>query len=198
MAQPTQLNPTEQDALVKQIGLALLRAAPTGWASLAAGYRAIGRYTEVTGRVTYDSGATDDLAVAPEIVGLFARLRAGMYREGRGTWFNARYTLDKPSAYNLEYDRDEPQWINPPPPPAYADELRTFPRDEENVPEWLVRRMATLKPPFRVARIFDGPGPAGRPSVNRPPLDTAADVQRYLDSAPVLGPGRGFDVDHLD
>ncbi|OLR90543.1 glycohydrolase toxin TNT-related protein [Actinokineospora bangkokensis] len=200
MAQPTQLNPTEQDALVKQIGLALLRAAPEGWQSITVEYRALGRYTEVVGRVAFAGGGTEPVPIAQETAALFGRLRAGMYREGRGTWYNARYQLDQPSAYNLEYDRDEPQWTNPPPPPAYADDLRTFPRDEENVPEWLTRRMAALKPPFRVARIFDGPGPDGRPSVNRPPV-TDADreaVLRYLDSAPLPLPPRGYDTDLLD
>ena len=129
MAQPTQLNPTEQDALVKQIGLALLRAAPADWQSIAVEYRALGRYAEATGKLTRADATSTDLKVSPEIAVLFARLRAGMYREGRGTWYNARYQLDQPSAYNLEYDRDEPQWINPPPPPAYADDLRTFPRE---------------------------------------------------------------------
>ena len=200
MAQPTQLNPTEQDALVKQIGLALLRAAPENWKSIGVEYRALGRYTETAARVTFQDETVEPLQVAQETAALFGRLRAGMYREGRGTWYNARYQLDQPSAYNLEYDRDEPQWLTPPPPPAYADDLRTFPRDEENVPEWLVRRMAALKPPFRVARIFDAPGPDGRPSVNRPPVDEAdrEALLRYLDGAPLPLPARGFDTDLLD
>ena len=91
-----------------------------------------------------------------------------MYREGRGTWFNARYVLDHPSSYNLEYDREEPRWNLAPPAQAYSDELRMFPRSEENVPEWLMRRMSGVgaeqpAPRFRVARIFDGQDASGRP-----------------------------------
>ncbi|SDH61242.1 hypothetical protein SAMN05192558_12227, partial [Actinokineospora alba] len=200
MAQPTQLNPTEQDALVKQIGLALLRAAPADWHSITVDYRALGRYAEAVGKVIFADETTEELKVSPEIAVLFGRLRSGMYRDGRGTWYNARYQLDQPSAYSLEYDRDEPRWTNPPPPPAYADDLRTFPRDEQNVPEWLMRRMAGLKPPFRVARIFDGPGAGGRPVINRPPIDEGEreDILRYLDGAPLALPARGFDTDHLD
>ncbi|WP_285612728.1 TNT domain-containing protein [Actinokineospora globicatena] len=201
MALPTQLNPTEQDALVKQIGLALLRVAPQRWASIVVEYRATGRYMETVGQVTVqDKDGAEDLPVSPDITMLFSRLRAGMYREGRGTWFNARYQLDQPSAYNLEYDRDEPKWIQPPPPPAFADDLRIFPRDEENVPEWLARRLAALKPPFRVARIFDGKGPNGRPLVNRPQVDDTEReaLLRFLDEAPLALPHRGLDTDHLD
>ncbi|MFC5286176.1 glycohydrolase toxin TNT-related protein [Actinokineospora guangxiensis] len=199
MVAPTQLNPTEQDALVKQIGLALLRAAPADWTSVEVAFRAIGRYSEVRGQVSFGEERTAEFPITPEVANLFVRLRAGMYREGRGTWFNARYQLDRPAAYNLEYDRDEPHWQHQPPPPAFVDELRMFPREEENVPEWLARRLAALQPPFRTARMFDGMGPAG-PVINRPPLDAdeREQVQRYLDAAPLALPARGYDTDHLD
>jgi hypothetical protein len=214
MVQPTQLDPTEQDALVKQIGLALLRSAPEDWDQITVYYRAVGRYAEAEGEIVYDNDETGDWPVPQEIGALFARLRAGMYREGRGTWFNARYRLDHPSSYNLDYDREEPGWTVLPPPAAFADELRMFPRAEGNTPDWLRRRAAgTPAPPavsvpmasapptrFRVARIFDGPGADGRPAVNRPPVPDAdrAGVLGYLNSAPVIMQGRGLDVDHLD
>ncbi len=120
MAQPTQLTPTEQDALVKQIGLAMLRVAPEDWEQLTVDYRAVGRYAESTGQVTYSDGHAEPWTMPADLRGLFTRLRAGMYREGRGTWFNARYRLDHPSSYNLEYDREEPVWDAPPPPQAQA------------------------------------------------------------------------------
>ncbi|UQS22488.1 glycohydrolase toxin TNT-related protein [Amycolatopsis thermalba] len=205
MAQPTtQLNATEQDTLVKQIGLALLRAAPRDWRRVTATYRAVGRYHELSGEVLLEDGSAQEWMATHDIATLFGRLRAGMYREGRGTWFNARYQLDHPSSYNLEYDRDEPRWDLMPPPQAYADELRMFPRSEDNVPEWLMRRMAGLAPEqpgprFRIARIFDGHEPSGRPVLNRPELD-ADEQQRvleYLNNAPVVRAERGFDLDRL-
>ncbi|MEU6646266.1 TNT domain-containing protein [Saccharomonospora sp. NPDC046836] len=203
MALPTQLNATEQDTLVKQIGLSLLRAAPRDWRRVTAEYRAVGRFHELTGEVVAADGATQEWMATHDIATLFGRLRAGMYREGRGTWFNARYQLDHPSSYNLEYDREEPDWDLAPPPQAYADELRMFPRSEENVPDWLMRRMAGLGPErpgprFRLARIFDGAGPNG-PVINRPELDAEEQSRLldYLDGAPVVVPGRGYDIDRL-
>ncbi|GAA1947485.1 TNT domain-containing protein [Amycolatopsis minnesotensis] len=205
MAQPTtQLNATEQDTLVKQIGLALLRAAPRDWRRVTAQYRAVGRYHELTGEVATGDGQTHEWVATHDIATLFGKLRAGMYRDGRGTWFNARYQLDHPSSYNLEYDREEPEWDLAPPPQAYADELRMFPRSEENVPEWLLRRMSGLAPEqpgphFRIARIFDGQGAGGRPVINRPELevDEQDRVLDYLDHAPVVVSERGYDVDLL-
>ncbi|WP_083840196.1 TNT domain-containing protein [Saccharomonospora xinjiangensis] len=204
VALPTQLNATEQDTLVKQIGLALLRAAPRDWRRVTVEYRAVGRYHELTGDVGLADGTTQEWVATHDIASLFGRLRAGMYREGRGTWFNARYQLDHPSSYNLEYDREEPVWDLAPPPQAYADELRMFPRSEDNVPDWLMRRMAGLGPErpgprFRMARIFDGAGAGGRPVVNRPELDVEEQdrLLDYLDGAPVIVPGRGYDLDRL-
>ncbi|WP_409466826.1 glycohydrolase toxin TNT-related protein [Amycolatopsis sp. GA6-003] len=205
VAQPTtQLNATEQDTLVKQIGLALLRAAPRDWRKVSAEYRAVGRYHELTGEIVLEDGSTQEWIATHDIATLFGRLRAGMYRDGRGTWFNARYQLDHPSSYNLEYNRDEPQWHLAPPPQAYSDELRMFPRTEENVPEWLIRRMSGLGPEqpgphFRIARIFDTIGPAGRPVINRPDLDVDEQdrLLDYLDHAPVVVQDRGYDIDRL-
>ncbi|WP_425425350.1 glycohydrolase toxin TNT-related protein [Amycolatopsis saalfeldensis] len=205
MAQPTtQLNATEQDTLVKQIGLALLRAAPRDWRKVTAEYRAVGRYHELTGQILTEDGASQEWVATHDIATLFGRLRGGMYRDGRGTWFNARYQLDHPSSYNLEYNRDEPPWNLAPPPQAYQDELRMFPRTEENVPEWLIRRMSGLGPEqpgphFRIARIFDTIGPAGRPVINRPDLEVAEQdrLLDYLDHAPLVVQERGYDIDRL-
>jgi hypothetical protein len=214
VSQPTPLNPVEQDALVKQIGLALMKAAPQDWEQVRAYYRAAGRYFELSAEVTDQDGQSRPWTAPADTASLFARLRAGMYREGRGTWFNARYQLDRPSSYNLDFDRDEPQWQNPPPPMAYTDEMRFFPRTDENVPEWLAGRLQAPAPPqrpplpqtgpgqpgrLRTARIFDGPGPDGRPSVNRPPLDPAevGKVLDYLEAAPVVMTAQGMDSDRL-
>ncbi|WP_452603491.1 hypothetical protein, partial [Saccharothrix hoggarensis] len=204
------LNPTEQDALVKQIGLTLMRAAPEEWRHVTAEYRATGRYFELAAEVRSADGAVRAWSPPQEVAGLFSRLRAGMYRDGRGSWSNARYQLDHPSSYNLDFDRAEPSWTTPPPPQAYLDEMRFFPRTDDNVPDWLRHRIQQATPPrdpqapppraFRTARVFDGAGPGGRPSVNRPPVaDTDRDLLlSYLDRAPVAVIGRGFDADVLN
>jgi uncharacterized caspase-like protein len=134
-----QLDPTEQDYLVKQIGLTMRREAPAVWNQLTVKYRAIGNYSEAVGTVKVGYDAPAQWSIPEDIVSMFTRLREGMYREDRGTWTNAKYTLDFPSTYNLDYDRDEPQWLEPPPAQAYTDELEIFPRPAEKVPEWLSR-----------------------------------------------------------
>ncbi|WP_439661802.1 TNT domain-containing protein [Lentzea sp. HUAS TT2] len=199
MSEPKPLNPTEQDALVKQIGLTLMRAAPEDWRSVIAQYRATGRYFELEAELKLQDGSKRAWQVPQDAASLFARLRAGMHREGRGSWTNARYQLDHPSSYNLDFDRAEPSWQTPPPHQAYVDEMRFFPRAEENIPDWLRRRLNPPTPVFRTVRVFDGAGPNGRPSVNRPPVPEpeVAPLLAYLSNAPVAVAGRGFDNDVL-
>ncbi|MCP2247883.1 TNT domain-containing protein [Lentzea aerocolonigenes] len=199
MSEPKPLNPTEQDALVKQIGLTLMRAAPEDWRSVIAQYRATGRYFELESELRLQDGTSRSWQPPQEVASLFARLRAGMHREGRGSWTNARYQLDHPSSYNLDFDRAEPSWQTPPPQQAYFDEMRFFPRADENVPDWLRRRLNPPTPVFRTVRVFDGAGPNGRPSVNRPPVPEpeVAPLLTYLSNAPVAVAGRGFDADLL-
>ncbi|ANZ37712.1 hypothetical protein BBK82_18275 [Lentzea guizhouensis] len=199
MSEPKPLNPTEQDALVKQIGLTLMRAAPEDWRRVVAEYRATGRYFELAAELHIADGSSHAWAPPREVAQLFARLRAGMHREGRGSWSNARYQLDHPSSYNLDFDRAEPKWQTPPPQQAYFDEMRFFPRTDENVPDWLRRRLNPPTPVFRTVRVFDGAGPNGRPSVNRPPVPEpeVAPLLAYLSNAPVAVAGRGFDADVL-
>lgn len=204
VSQPSQLTPADQDALVKQIGIALMRAAPQEWQQIRTEYRAAGRYYELTTEVVDETGVSSAWTASHDIAMLFAKLRAGMHGERGGTWFNARYQIDRPSRYNLEFDRNEPHWRTPPPLQAYRDELHFFPRNDDDVPEWLMRRLSGLRPEqpgrrFRIARIFDGRGPSGRPSVNRPPVDED-EKQRlleYLERSPLILPERGHDIDRL-
>lgn len=202
---PNALGPQEQDALVKQIGLALIRSAPEHWQEIKAEFRAVGRYFELSADAADEGGHWQPWTASQDIAMMFARLRAGMHGERGGTWFNARYSVRRPAAYNLEFDRAEPQWRNAPPLPAYRDELQMFPRGEADVPEWLTRKLTGPQQPgrqgprFRIARIFDRPGSNGRPAVDRQPLpDPERDrMQEYLDRATVILPMRGHDVDRL-
>ncbi len=181
-----------------------MRTAPDDWQQISAEFRATGRYYELSADVTDSDGNQHAWTASHDIAMHFAKLRAGMYREGRGTWFNARYQIEKPSSYNLEFDRQEPTWRTPPPPAAFRDELHFFPRTEDNVPEWLMRKLSGLPPErpgrrFRLARIFDGTAPNGRPSVNRPQVadDDRDRLLEYLDHSVMALPERGHDVDRL-
>ncbi len=206
MSQPAQPQPSDPDseALIKKIGMALLQAVPEHWNQLSLEFREVGRYYEVAAELTDADGHVEPWTPPQDIAGQFAALRGAMHDEPGGTWFNARYTIERPARYNLDFDRAEPNWRMPPPMQAYHDELKFFPRADEDVPEWLMRRLSGMTPEpsarqFRIARIFDGTGPSGRPMVNRPPIedDERDSLVAYLSAAHLVLPERGFDTDHL-
>lgn len=136
----------EQDQLTRQVGRALLSAAGADWQQVRAEYRSAGRHIEVDVFVKGPDGVDRPVRPPQEVVDGLGRLRQGMYRPGRGTWLSALYVLDPPSSFSADFDPDaEPRWRRVPPPVGFADELRFFPRAEENIPDWL-RQRAGLPP----------------------------------------------------
>ncbi|MEJ2856846.1 MULTISPECIES: hypothetical protein [unclassified Saccharothrix] len=112
---------------------------PAGWNHLQLLYAAVGDYTAFSGLLRMENGGLYGW-VPPEddVQELFARLRAGMARPDRGTWFQATFRLDYPDNYSVDFNRtDLPDFVNPPTAEAYARELELFPRAPEHTPDWL-------------------------------------------------------------
>jgi hypothetical protein len=168
--QPVMAQP-EQDQLTRQVGRALLSVAGQDWQRVRAEYRAAGRHIEADVFVTGPDGVERPVRPPQEVVDGFGRLKQGMYRPGRGTWFSAEYVLEPPSAFSAEFEPDvEPRWRRVPPPIGFADELRFFPRAEENIPDWL-RQRAGLPPvpgeqsdAGHASGVQAAPGSVGGPS----------------------------------
>ncbi|MEU0535640.1 ferredoxin [Amycolatopsis tolypomycina] len=189
---PVPLSPEQQQQLVNRIGHGLASLAPPGtWRQVRAEYRAAGRHIEADVVVTGQDGVPRAIQPPPELLQLLGTLRAGMYRPGAGTWLGAVLTVDPVRGVGADFELDrEPQWRRTPPPIGFQDELRAFPRDGRNVPEWLRRRAAgpAEEEGVRTPRIHDGLDAGGRPLVRRPPVAPAEAEQllAYLDAAPVI------------
>ena len=140
MSAPRQpLNPIEQNELLQELTTLLVPALPEGWGQLVIEYRLLGRH--VAGAVGVRNAGGPLVAWEPptEAWRFLSRLRTGMYQPGVGTWFSARFTIDPPDQFSISYNwQNEPEWgASPPPPEAYQEELRRFPRGENNIPAWL-------------------------------------------------------------
>lgn len=153
----------EQDQLTRQVGRSLLTVAGEGWQRVRAEYRSAGRHIEVDVFVTGPDGAEQTVRPPQEVVEGLGRLRQGMYRPGRGTWLSGVYLLEPPSSFSAEFEPDaEPEWRRVPPQIGFADELKFFPRADENIPDWL-RRRAGL-PPLPPAPADQPTPPPGAPA----------------------------------
>lgn len=198
---PETLDQAEQQRLIQEIGRMIVHALPSGWHETRVEYRALGTHDEVSALLTAPNGTEVPLATPADVHRLFARLRHGMYQPERGTWVSALYRLQRPGSYTVDFNGDtEPAWESPPPPEAYADELRTFPRPPESTPQWLTERgtSSPVTPPMwlRTAEVLDE---AGQPITARPALAPSERDQliAYLEGAPIVIVARGFDQDRL-
>lgn len=193
MNQPPE--PGRQHELVRQLGAVLTAPLPPGWRQVRVEYRAAGRHVETDLLVTGPDGVPRPASPPPEAVRLLGVLRSGMYRPGLGTWLGAILVFEPGQPPDVDFVRPdlEPPFRRPPPPIAFQDELRFFPRAEEHLPGWLRERAGPTPPPaaageVRTPRIYDGLDASGRPLIRRQPL-APAEAERvlaYLDAGPVI------------
>ncbi|WP_018684663.1 hypothetical protein [Actinokineospora enzanensis] len=170
------LDQRELDRLTKAVGRAMVRAAGEHWRRIRAEYRSVGRHIEVDVLITGRDGVPRAVRPPAEVVEGLGRLRAGMYRPGRGTWLGAAYEIEPPGTFSAEFEPDqEPVWRRLPPPIGFQDELRTFPRSEEFIPDW-----------FRVR--------AGMPPAVPPETQDAGTPPRGIERPGASGHGSGQSV----
>ncbi|HKS48810.1 MAG TPA: TNT domain-containing protein [Amycolatopsis sp.] len=180
-------NPGE---LIRSIARRLRQSLPDGWERVAAQFRQIGDYAEIEVR-SVGGGLSVSLPASVQLGQLFVALRSAMYQPGTGTWVKGTLTLEAPSQFHFDYDsKNEPGWRQAPGPGrltarAYDAELEYFPREREQVPEWLAAKAGLpLDVQFRQAV----PGDKRQPL----PPDEVRPVLDYLYRAPVVvtRPGR--------
>jgi hypothetical protein len=207
MTRPAPLGFEGQRDLTRTMADLLVMRAPADRDQIRAFYRAAGGHEELATHVIGLDGRLREWPAPPELLGFFRRLRTGMYKEGAGTWTGASMVIEWPIRTSMNYlYTEDPRWRTPPPRTAVLDELETFPRAPEHVPEWMTavlpnaERVAEVAGRFRHARVFDHRDAGGRPVVDRPPVPEAevGPVLEYLNSAAVLLGGRGFDADLFD
>ncbi|MCP2267649.1 hypothetical protein LV75_000131 [Actinokineospora diospyrosa] len=210
----------ELDRMTKAVGRAMVRAAGPGWTRVRAEYRSVGRHIEVDLLVAGPDGVPRPVRPPAEVVDGLGRLRAGMYRPGRGTWIGAVYDIEPPGTFTCEFEPDvEPTWRRVPPPIGFVDELRAFARSEEFIPDWFraragmppavsaeaqaagtppqgipVQQPNQVAPPHQAAPPFPGgPSAPGGPSIQEGPRQVgrhAAPPPPWENPPPSGGPGR--------
>ncbi len=194
------LSPEDQNAILGSVTTLLVHRLPGDWSQLFLDFRAVGTYVEAPVSVLNIFGQSVDWALPDEALPFFLELRAGMYREGQGTWSSARFHLAHPNAYSVEYNwTEEPRWTHRPSPEHFGEEPEMFPRDE--VPAWMRETAGSdpAAPGLYEAPVFDGSDEQGRPIAPRPAVhpQDRDDVLEYLENAPAVLAARGYGPDLL-
>jgi hypothetical protein len=139
-----ELDPVELNAIWGRFSNIVAHFAPVDWAQVLITYRVVGDHSELVAMVRRATDGGLSLWDLPaEAKALLDDVRDGMYRRGRGTWFEvtAQVNVDATVDYRFGWD-DEPSWDGDGPTlAALLRELEDYPRDESMVPDWMVRRL---------------------------------------------------------
>lgn len=220
--------PREQDtpepntgSIVTDLSVAVVTGAPSGWQRIAIDCDALGDRMSLRSRVTFDDGTVREWS-PPALVGHWLhRLRMVSYRPSRGTWFAARYELNRGAPATIEFDDEFPDDAT-----AHGcfSDLRALPRYAEAIPPAMAQAALvayelaghadrnnlvlgnendqTGKPYSLLARLFDGFTSSDRPYVYRPAIATEERdaILSFLDNGKVVlsSTGRSPDLLHQD
>jgi hypothetical protein len=96
------------------------------------------------GKHALSDGHANSVSATPELRDALTLLRAAYYHEDKGTWFSVEFEVSAEGAMTARFNYDnEPDWgdegIDP---AAYVEDLRAFPRSEDNQPAWLKLKLA--------------------------------------------------------
>lgn len=144
-ARPT--DPLDEDAeraLLADVHRFLTGRRTPGWREVELDARCLVGYERLRVRVTGEDGRVRGGPVPFRVPVLVRRLRSGLYRPGRGTWFGFRLVCGPGAGeFRAAYDFDaEPAFDLPPLDFGYALDLAYFPRSAEHTPDWLAERTA--------------------------------------------------------
>jgi hypothetical protein len=132
-----------QGQLVQEIArdTALEASGGGDWDSLLLTVRGLAPYRETQLGITRLSGEDRSLLPSRATSKLIKELRDVMYRPGTGTWFSMELTVvrqDGRGKVDVSFNYDEmPEWSDFPASIMFVQDLRKYPRDDENTPGWL-------------------------------------------------------------
>ncbi len=125
--------------LLTSLGQAMLRAAAGHeWKMLEVRATSAGGMTETGLIIHLSDGSVDRMGGLDRDGGLDCHdLREVMYQEGKGSWYNATFTIDDKNQLEAEFDYDNPPFDGlPDDDQLLREDQRDYPRSLENLPLW--------------------------------------------------------------
>jgi hypothetical protein len=124
--------------LLTSLGQAMLRAAAgQEWEMLKVDATSGGGMTETALSVHLVDGSVDRMGGLDRDGRLDClELREVMYQEGKGSWYNATFTIDEQKQLEAEFDYDDPPFRGNADDQLLTDDQRDYPRSLENLPLW--------------------------------------------------------------
>jgi hypothetical protein len=127
----------EAQELLTAVGQSLARSAPEDWRQLELTISAAGGMTRTIVTATRADGTVDlECELDDDGDDAATELRESMCQEGKGTWYNARLTLNSSGQLDAEFDYENPPFDGDADRQLLIEDQRLFPRDAEALPAW--------------------------------------------------------------
>jgi hypothetical protein len=134
--------------LLTSLGRSMLRAAAgQDWTLLEVHATSGGGMTETGLSVHRADGSVDRSGGIDRDGGLDCHeLREVMHQDGKGSWYNAIFTVDAAKQLEAEFDYDNPPYDGLADDQLLTDDQRDYPRSPENLPPWHPSRPDRAQP----------------------------------------------------
>ncbi|GAA1089077.1 hypothetical protein [Nocardiopsis metallicus] len=132
------LSPLEQGEFLQDLARSLVSVMPRGWQQLTYLARPIGGLNEHVLAVQGADGQVSEVELPDDAHVKATALKKAGFQEGKGSWLSMVMSVHHSGQMNVEYNHDAQPDISPVPSPLiYLQELRRFPRPQDQIPDWM-------------------------------------------------------------
>jgi hypothetical protein len=124
--------------LLQSVGRQILDVAPEDWDHMTLTYAGVVELSSWSLEFVRSDRGIESAKLPLRASMEMNSLRAGMYKEGEGTWFSSRFVIQSSGKFVVNHDYDsEPPFPYELDPARYLVDYKYFPRKWENIPQWL-------------------------------------------------------------
>ncbi|MFD6095997.1 immunity protein YezG family protein [Nocardiopsis flavescens] len=135
------ISPARQQEILNKVGSKILATAPSDWNKIVYKISSVVEMSSSSATVEYKNGEAGTFRTDAMIGNYLDELRAGMYIEGKGTWFSLECTITHPGRFKVHYNYNDDPELTFATSKAFTNDLEYFPRDPEHTPEWLKQKI---------------------------------------------------------
>lgn len=127
----------QQQELLQAIDAELRPQVPPQAREVLVKYSKIGRFGTLDGIALYNDSPSEKFLPSGRLMFTTAKLRHSMATACTGTWFIATFRITPGAPMTVSFDYDsKPELPEEPDRRTYEDEQQSYPRSEENMPDW--------------------------------------------------------------
>lgn len=136
------MGPVEQRQVLVSVGRCVASLAPAGWRRITISFSGLVDMVSSWVEIVHHDGRLERAELPLRESMEMNKLREGMYEKGKGAWFSLTFVIEQSGDFTVDYNyNEEPPFPFKLDPGRYANDYRHYPRDWENIPDWLRKKL---------------------------------------------------------